>query len=209
MKFRAIAAAAALALASTSASATIVSITLSGGTATGASIIAAPSAVNLNTGTELVGWTAKADFLATSNFPYGLAAPGFTNPQKTITGPISSHVFAMNTTGLTASGTIVFNQNVRRIIVNGNTFNHPHNLQLQNAGTNYASFANLETPDTQGFTFVNDKTITFSLSTVTGGADNFAVITAVPEAPTWAMLITGFGLVGLGSRRRRATSVAA
>jgi hypothetical protein len=32
-------------------------------------------------------------------------------------------------------------------------------------------------------------------------------ITAVPEPATWAMMIAGFGLVGLGSRRARATTI--
>ncbi|MBC7505265.1 MAG: PEPxxWA-CTERM sorting domain-containing protein [Sandarakinorhabdus sp.] len=34
-------------------------------------------------------------------------------------------------------------------------------------------------------------------------------LSAVPEASTWAMLITGFGLVGAAARRRRNTAVAA
>jgi hypothetical protein len=34
--------------------------------------------------------------------------------------------------------------------------------------------------------------------------DNIRVLTAVPEASTWAMLIAGFGLVGLAARRRKA-----
>jgi hypothetical protein len=37
--------------------------------------------------------------------------------------------------------------------------------------------------------------------------DNISV-TAVPEPATWAMLITGFGMVGYGLRRRRATVTA-
>jgi hypothetical protein len=36
----------------------------------------------------------------------------------------------------------------------------------------------------------------------TAGLDNVSLTDAVPEAPTWAMLITGFGLVGAALRRR-------
>lgn len=35
--------------------------------------------------------------------------------------------------------------------------------------------------------------------------DNLATITAVPEPGTWAMLIAGFGLIGLAARRRNQT----
>lgn len=59
----------------------------------------------------------------------------------------------------------------------------------------------------------------FELGTYSGGGygpliDNFAVdvtpfAAAVPEPATWAMLIAGFGAVGLTTRRRRAASVAA
>jgi hypothetical protein len=51
---------------------------------------------------------------------------------------------------------------------------------------------------------------TFTLSTfnmTTSGGDPRATLTiaAVPEAGTWAMMIAGFGLMGAGLRRRRAT----
>ena len=35
------------------------------------------------------------------------------------------------------------------------------------------------------------------------GVDNVSVTAAIPEPPTWAMLIGGFGLVGAAARRRR------
>ena len=35
------------------------------------------------------------------------------------------------------------------------------------------------------------------------GHQSFAVAGAVPEPATWAMLISGFGMVGLAARRRR------
>lgn len=54
---------------------------------------------------------------------------------------------------------------------------------------------------------------TLTISEVLGGSnggivlDNISV-SAVPEPATWAMLITGFGMVGYGLRRRRATAAA-
>lgn len=39
-----------------------------------------------------------------------------------------------------------------------------------------------------------------------GGLDNVSLTAAVPEAPTWAMLIAGFGLVGTALRRRTAVA---
>lgn len=39
--------------------------------------------------------------------------------------------------------------------------------------------------------------------------DDFAAAAAVPEPATWALLIIGFGFVGVAARRRRGTSVTA
>lgn len=39
-----------------------------------------------------------------------------------------------------------------------------------------------------------------------GGLDNVSLTGGVPEAPTWAMLIAGFGLVGVTLRRRAAVA---
>jgi hypothetical protein len=36
----------------------------------------------------------------------------------------------------------------------------------------------------------------------------FRVITQVPEPQVWAMLLAGFGMVGIASRRRRSTVAA-
>jgi len=42
----------------------------------------------------------------------------------------------------------------------------------------------------------------------TGGLDNVSLTAAVPEAATWAMMVVGFGLVGVAARRRSATVAA-
>lgn len=66
----------------------------------------------------------------------------------------------------------------------------------------------LEPPvDSVSFTL---NTVDFSLSGSNPG-DSFRVITAatVPEPVTWAMLVTGFGLVGAGMRRSRRHAIVA
>ena len=66
----------------------------------------------------------------------------------------------------------------------------------------------LEPPvDSVSFTL---NTVNFSLSGSNPG-DSFRIITAatVPEPVTWAMLVTGFGLVGAGMRRSRRHAIVA
>lgn len=51
------------------------------------------------------------------------------------------------------------------------------------------------------------KTGSFALTSIVSGASTLT-ITAVPEPATWALLVTGFGLVGGAVRRRRRTVAA-
>jgi hypothetical protein len=46
------------------------------------------------------------------------------------------------------------------------------------------------------------------MTATSANKDMFSIITAVPEPATWAMLLVGFGLVGL-ARRRQVRTVAA
>ena len=48
--------------------------------------------------------------------------------------------------------------------------------------------------------------VTFSSTSNAFETDNHAYIAAVPEPETYAMLLTGLGLVGFASRRRRPAS---
>ncbi len=66
------------------------------------------------------------------------------------------------------------------------------------------------------FSFVNSqpvfKTGTFALSSITSGPAQITIssaATAVPEPAAWAMLIVGFGAVGMTLRARRPSRVAA
>ena len=52
----------------------------------------------------------------------------------------------------------------------------------------------------------NTLTLTSGNGTVSG---DLTATVSVPEPSTWAMMVAGFGLVGLGTRRRRTTAVAA
>lgn len=77
-------------------------------------------------------------------------------------------------------------------------------------GTGTASAAMFN--DTRSFT-LNNVSVTFSTQLVTDFTGNLGLrgfgAAAVPEPATWAMMIAGFGLIGLFTRRRVATVVAA
>lgn len=64
----------------------------------------------------------------------------------------------------------------------------------------------LATPCPNGTSLIPTFLYSFKLSAAEAGALGFAN-TPVPEPTTWAMMIAGFGLVGVGMRRRRKVSV--
>ena len=84
-----------------------------------------------------------------------------------------------------------------------------------------ASVVNTAANDGTSALTLNTPTASYSrylFTTRVGGEVNYGglgqgyridslTLNAVPEPATWAMLIAGFGLVGMASRRRRATSV--
>lgn len=132
-----------------------------------------------------------------------------------------SSALAVNTGAAIAAGTVVrshtinFDLSRSRTVQGFATFNTPvlgliwsrANLIASNflgaPGTTYL------TPSALGFENNADsasflgKTVTFSLEANSPG-DTFRVVTAaVPEPAAWAMLLTGFGLVGYASRRRQ------
>ena len=73
-------------------------------------------------------------------------------------------------------------------------------------GSEYFAFLNFNFTDGDSY-----NKIVFSNSGTDGfESDNHTIgINAVPEPATWAMLILGFGLVGVAARRRRITSAIA
>ena len=96
---------------------------------------------------------------------------------------------------------------------NGSNYTLPSTVRLSIDGGPTQSFTNgVNTPfgiNWQKFSFAfstpGATTITFTNGT---GNDNFlgldnVSVTPVPEASTWAMLVLGFGLIGVASRRRK------
>ncbi|MYM40989.1 Npun_F0296 family exosortase-dependent surface protein [Duganella qianjiadongensis] len=88
-------------------------------------------------------------------------------------------------------------------------------MLLQINGTNMAQAASVLADGNQGHGFymnffTNGGTtisrVTFSSSANAFETDNHAFAAAVPEPETYAMLLTGLGLVGFASRRRRPSS---
>jgi len=88
-------------------------------------------------------------------------------------------------------------------------------MLLQINGTNMAQAASVLADGNQGHGFymnffTNSGTtisrVTFSSSANAFETDNHSYAAAVPEPETYAMLLTGLGLVGFASRRRRPSS---
>jgi hypothetical protein len=71
----------------------------------------------------------------------------------------------------------------------------------QRAGIDYAGIEGLNLVDAFAF---NGTDATYFLRTSITAPDVVRVFTAVPEPGSWAMLITGFGLIGVAQRSRRA-----
>lgn len=131
---------------------------------------------------------------------------------------VSSVVFLIDTNngnGLNGVGTVSFNQNIIGIQRLWPSLTAASNTQIS-GDTNFvlaaasslsgarASFG-LEANDVVLF---SGKTLSFNFSAPNSQVDVFRVITQVPEPQVWAMMLAGFGLVGIASRRRRSTVAA-
>lgn len=210
MKLQILAAASALALAAAPANAVITSIVLNAGPAT-SSIIAAPADVQTLGGSVFYGFNEVSDVAVANPRPLVQAAPTFPNVATRIPAgtTVSSHFFVFAPgASQTISGTITFNQNVIGIQRAPTSINHADSVQIRRQGTSYALLTGQGFETGDSVTFVNDKTVSFTLSATAANRDMFSVITAVPEPASWAMMLAGFGLVGF-ARRRQVRAVAA
>ena len=128
------------------------------------------------------------------------------------TGEVTTFATTFNLTGYdsanaTISGQVLFD-NFGEIFLNGNQIGGTitgfgslapfgSNANFFNAGLNTLSFTlhNIDGPDA------------FQVSGLTVTADALPSVGGVPEPSSWALLVAGFGLVGVSLRRRKGTPV--
>ncbi len=227
-------AAAAALLASVPANAVIVSGTLTGGTIRtlgGSFQIATPASVATNTinSTNVLGVNERqrvtlatalrvfnADIASGTTIGNTLAAVAPLSTVLTAGTVVNSHLIILDPVGgtRTASGSVTFNGRILGIILHESGRQGANflatNATLGRVGTTYgAMHSGLDgAPDAYSIGGSGDKTLTFSFHAAATSADFVRVITAVPEPRSWAMMLTGFGMVGFGMRRRRAAVAA-
>jgi hypothetical protein len=129
-----------------------------------------------------------------------ITGPGGTISNATLDGGSSSNHGSASLGSLPAGSVAYLNNGTPGQIVdfsygfgNGSVYysSIPLDFYLNGGGSNGASFRNIYTPN-----------VIAQAASLGGGA-------VVPEPASWAMLITGFGLVGATQRRRRRAAVAA
>ncbi|MCS6986151.1 MAG: PEPxxWA-CTERM sorting domain-containing protein [Sphingomonadaceae bacterium] len=204
------------------ASATIVSGTLTGGSAQASGgtfqIIAPPATVAANAieGFDYLGWNEKQNVVLTANvavdFLWATGSPGVVAAGTRV----SSHGLLFdppNKGEKTAIGWVKFNQPIVGVIFRDKPLVDSDFLG-STPPTVYTSYANrgLEVhpfhPGGRDKIFKIDAfTLGFDQVALSPG-DNMRVLTVVPEPTTWAMMIAGFGLVGLAARARRRSLIA-
>ncbi len=229
-------AAAAALLASVPANAVIVSGTLSSGSVVvnGGSfqIVAAPATIATNqvNSINVLGVNEQqkvtlgaAQRVINANIASGtIIANNATavNPVSTLISAgtvVNSHLVFLDPAGTStrgATGSVTFNGRILGFILHdtgrlGANFTDTNAL-FGATGTTYgAMHSGLDgAPDAYTIGGSGNKTLTFTFNAGATSADFVRVITAVPEPRSWAMMLTGFGMVGFGMRRRR-TAVAA
>jgi PEP-CTERM motif len=141
---------------------------------------------------------------ANVGFPFGSGVP---------TVPLSSFTVAFGSTVYTASNPIRFFVNNNLLIAG---FNDTTTQDVLNFSSGvfmiYNGVSNTFIATTGGFTSVlatNAGPLRWNGGSIGGILDFRAVVgaAAVPEPATWAMMLTGFGIVGTALRRRQRVSV--
>jgi hypothetical protein len=131
---------------------------------------------------------------------------------------VSSVLFLIDTNnpnGLVGAGSVTFSQNIIGIQRLSSTLRNASSAQISGDTTfvfpNFSTVSGsqvalgLEFNDVVTF---SGKTVNFVFGAPNNEVDVFRVITQVPEPQVWAMLLAGFGMVGIASRRRRSTVAA-
>ena len=148
-------------------------------------------------GTPLYG------FNVTAGGSHWLGFPDFINSSATFTFDTATKSFGFYLTGVQT----LYTSEITLQLVDGSmsTFSLPINT---NGGVTYFGVT-----DTVGFTGVYLSQTNYPGYADAYGIDNISfndtLTPTVPEPATWAMLITGFGLVGAASRRRGMAKTAA
>jgi hypothetical protein len=180
-------------------------------------------AVNSINSVNVLGINERQDFLLTSSlrvFNVNVA-PGVTLANTTaVTNAstiqiaagtrVNSHLIILDPTntnvgGTSVTGRVTFNTPILGYIFANSgrlTANFPSTNYLGAPGTTYGALHGSLEGGIDAVSF-SGKTLTFGMQAGRDVGDYLRVITGVPEPTTWAMLLTGFGLVGLAARRRR------
>jgi len=146
---------------------------------TGSSGIFGNDAVTCSAGATTCAFTNTFNFLTPTGF--NLANATISTPQST-TNPTSNVDFTS-------------------VLLNGMAFT----LTAGGTGPQFGSLSNVMlTPGVNNQIVVNG---TNSGDGTFSGTLNFATVSAVPEAGTWAMMLIGFGAVGFSMRRRKHTGM--
>lgn len=194
-------------LAPAAASAVVVTGSVTGGTTPGTfQLIAPPPFVGGNDlgSPDLFAWNEK------QNVTLGAALATDLGGVIAAGTRVASHgvAFDPDAPRLTVSAEVEFSRPILGILWSTGKLTATDAL-LGAVGTAYNSpgARGLEIADRAGTSFVG-KTLFLNWEALSPG-DNIRVITSVvPEPATWALLIAGFGLVGLSARRREAAVTA-
>ena len=126
--------------------------------------------------------------------------PGSHNLSQTLTLGAGAFVLSFDARGSDQSNSGGAPDQQYIVTVDGVTITGPNT----NPGWGFYSFNLNLTAGSHTFAFQeNDDRLFY-----TAGLDNVSLTAAVPEAATWAMMVVGFGLVGVAARRRSATVAA-
>ena len=99
-----------------------------------------------------------------------------------------------------ASGTVTFKTKILGYVWKKAELDSTNTL-LGATDITYGLMAPLETSN--DFVSFTGKVLTYSFSSTASTGDMIRVITAVPDAETWALLVIGFGMIGAVARRRK------